>query len=187
MRIPQMIRPLVGAIALIVLAVGASAAAAAATINIASDTAETSALFKKQYGMTFDCPDTVTIGKAFTCTYSKGGTTSSAVYIIHKQGQQVVPVDPAAAADALNIMFPLPFWIDVSVKAYNKPSSMHGVTVSCPKSASSAASVLSCTLTSNDGNHEATVKMRFKPMSPFGFALVPVKQSQFNSALCAVS
>ena len=182
----QITRPLVVAIALIALAVGASAAAAA-TINIASDTAETSAYFQKHYGMTFDCPDTITIGKAFTCTYSKGGATSSAAYIIHKQGQQVVPVDPAAAAKALNILFPLSFWIATSVKAYNKPGSMDGVTVSCPKSASSAASVLSCTLTSKDGKRTATVDMRFKPLSHLGYAVVPVKQSRFNSALMAVS
>ena len=186
MRISHTARPIFLILALLALAVGASAATAA-TQNIASDVAESNVSFKKQFGMTMACPDTVTIGASFTCTYTKGGTSASADYIIRKSGRDAVAVDAAKAAAAVSAIIPVSSWIGISINAYNGLASLHGVKMSCPASATSAASILTCTLTSKDRKQKATVPMRFAPTSPFAYTLVPVKKTQFAGALLVVS
>ena len=166
----------------------AGTAQAAQTVDISSDNRQANAAFQKEYGMSVSCPNRATIGVPFTCTYSNDAGASAPVqYVIRKPGGDRVAVSDAQENAALTKAIPLDYWIGVGEKAYDDQKGMRGATMTCAHGATSPSQTVKCTLTSKSGAKTANVTMRFKPVKPVGYALVPVTQKQFTNALLAVA
>ena len=174
-------------IALAVLAVAAPAQAAQ-TVDISADNAKANAAFEKEYGMSVACPDKATIGVPFVCTYSNASGASAPVrYVIEQAGQDRVAVSDRQLSAALTKAIPLGYWIGVGEGAYEKQKALKGASMDCPADATSPKERISCTLTSKSGKDTAVVVMRFKPVKPIGYALVPTSDKKFAAALLIVT
>ena len=176
---------LIAALALLLIA---GSAQAAQTVDISAENAKANAAFEKEYGMSITCPDTATVGVPFTCTYSNASGASAPVqYVIRKAGQDRVAVSERQLNAALTKAIPLAYWIGVGEGAYEKQKALKGASMTCPTDATSPKERISCTLTSKSGKDTAAVVMRFKPVKPVGYALVPVSDKKFAAALLIVA
>jgi hypothetical protein len=173
--------------ALLALAAAASVQAAQ-TVDISADNAKANATFQKKFGMGVTCPDTATIGEPFTCTYTNASGVSAPVqYVIRKPGKDRVAVSDRQENAALSKAIPLGYWIGIGEGAYNKEKSLKGATLDCPDDATAPSQRITCTLTAKNGQDSAEVQMRFKPVKPIGWALVPVSEKKFAGALLLVT